>query len=187
MDMDMYPKGRRALGFTLVELLTVITIVGIVMSIGVPSYRSITTSSRLSSEINGLLGDMQYARSAALREGRPVTACISTDGESCTGGAGWHGGWIIFTDANGNATVDAGDTVLRIQKPLSGGDTLQEGTGLDALTYNRAGFALNLPNAGALLTLHDPSFNLNFTRCLAIGVAGMMGTQTHSTAPETCT
>lgn len=75
--MDTYSR-RRAPGFTLVELLAVITILTILFGIGIPSYRSVTTSAHLSSEINGMLGDMQYARSTALREGRTVTICIST-------------------------------------------------------------------------------------------------------------
>jgi len=44
-------------GFTLTELLAVVTIVAILLSIGVPSYRYIGTSYRMSSEVNALLGD----------------------------------------------------------------------------------------------------------------------------------
>jgi type IV fimbrial biogenesis protein FimT len=180
-------RTLRSSGFTLVELLAVITIVAILFAIGVPSYRSFTRASRVSTEINELLGDMQFARSEALKRGRPVTACISTDGTSCTGGTLWQGGWIVFSDSNTNATVDGAESVLRVRRPLAGGDAIQEANSLAAITFNRAGFALNLPNAGALLKLHDPTNNSAFTRCLAISMAGMIMTQKPATAPATCT
>ncbi len=174
-------------GFTIVELMAVIAIATILVAIGVPSYRSVTSSSRMSTEVNALLGDIQFARSEALKEGRTVTTCISTDGASCTGGALWHGGWIVFSDSNNNTTVDVGETVLRVQKGFSGTDTFQEPNGLTAVRFNRAGFALSLPNAGVLLTLHDRVSNPAYTRCLSVTLAGMVVTQTHTTAPATCT
>lgn len=185
-----YPQLRTS-GFTLVELLAVITIVGILLSVGIPSYRAVTTSSRVSTEINSLLGDMQFARSAALKNGRPATTCISTDGATCTGGTGWQTGWIVFSDSNGNGIVDGStgdpDTVLRVQRPFPGGDSLEEPDGRNKVTFNRSGFALNLPNAGLLLKLHASTNKLAHTRCLSISMAGMMTTQTPKTAPTSCT
>jgi len=180
-------KRMTAAGFTLVESLTVVAIVAILTSIGVPTFRTITTSSRVSTEVNALLSDVQYARSEALKQGQRVTTCISTDQETCTGGALWQGGWIVFSDTNGNATVDGTDAVLRVQKAFSRNDTFQDATGIGAITFNRAGFALNLPGAGALLVLHDVTQNVRYTRCLSIALAGMAITQTHTSAPATCT
>lgn len=174
-------------GYTLTELLAVISIVALLMAIGAPSYRSVTTSSRVSTEINALFVDLQYARSEALKEGLPVTACISTDGATCTAGSHWQDGWIVFSDANGDATVNGNDVVLRVQRPLSGADSLQGNTGITAIAFNREGFALNLPSAGVLMTLHDATSNTTFTRCLSVTMAGMLTTQTHAAAPSTCT
>ncbi len=185
----MHGRALRSatLGFTLVETLTVVMIIAILIAVGAPSYRSVTTSSRLSTEVNDLLGALQFARSQALKEGRPVTACISNDGESCAAGTGWHGGWIVFSDTNANGTVDGGETVLRVRRPFSGEDVFEEDDGLNTITFNREGFALNLPDAGVLLKLHDRTSNPAFTRCLSIAMAGMMTTRTHVTAPASCT
>ena len=177
-------------GFTLTELMAVIAIAAILMAIGVPSYRYVSASYRMSSEVNGLLGDLQFARSEAIKEGQPVTVCVSTDGASCANGVArtrWHNGWIVFSDPNGNAKVDAGEAVLRIQAGFSGKDTFQDtaSSKLDSVTFNREGFAVGLPNAGVTLTLHDSTGNAAFTRCLAITLVGMMTTQTHATA-ATC-
>jgi type IV fimbrial biogenesis protein FimT len=174
-------------GFTLVEALSVISILAILMAIGVPSYRSVTTSSRVSTEVNALLGDLQFARSQALKQGQPVTVCVSVGGATCSSSTLWQGGWIVFSDPNANGTVDSGETVWRVQRALSGGDELKEPNGLKAITFNRAGFALNLPNAGVMLSVRDKDKKPNFTRCLSITTAGMMTTQTHAKEPSTCT
>src|ERR1700728_5113690 len=80
------PPGRMA-GVSLVELLIVLTIAGILLGIGAASYKGITTSYRISGEINGLLGDMQYARSEAIKQGQNVVICVANSaGNNCSAG-----------------------------------------------------------------------------------------------------
>ena len=74
---------KRAAGFTLTEMMVVMAIVAILLSVGVPSYRYITNSYRMSSEVNGLLGDLMYARAEAIKEGNGVTVCASANSTSC--------------------------------------------------------------------------------------------------------
>src|ERR1700729_1224536 len=87
---------KRQAGFTLIEILTVITIVAILFALGVPSYQYVTNSNRISGEVNGLLGDMQYARSEAIKEDQTVTVCSSTNSTSaaptCAGSPQWQNG-----------------------------------------------------------------------------------------------
>jgi type IV fimbrial biogenesis protein FimT len=180
---------KRQTGFTMTELMVVVAIVGILLGIGVPSYRYITNSYRMSAEVNGLLGDLQYARSEAIRQGQTVTACVSTNGTACTGGTAWAGGWIVFSDANGNATVDPGETVLRVQGTFGGQfpDTFNATNNVTAITYNREGFGRTA--AGFLfttITLQDQSVNGAWTRCLVIAPATPLTTQTHQMNPGTC-
>lgn len=178
---------RMVAGVTLIELLAVITIVAILMSIGVPSYRYINTSYRIAGEVNGLLGDLQFARAEAIKEGQPVSVCISSNGTSCAAAATtWQSGWIVFSDPNQNQTVDDGDTVMRIQTAFSGSDTFQSDSNLSAVTFNREGFALDLPNAGTTLTLHDSTSNSSWTRCLVMTVIGKMTVESHATSAS-CT
>jgi type IV fimbrial biogenesis protein FimT len=173
-------------GFTLLESVAVVSIVAILFAIGIPSYRSAQAASRVSTEVNSLLTDLQFARSEALKQGLTVTTCVSPGAAACATSTSWHTGWIVFSDANGNGTVDTAETVLRVQKPFVGGDTVSAGT-LKAITFNRDGFALNLPSAGVVMTLRDSKSNKNATRCLSLAVSGMMTTQTNASSPSTCT
>ncbi len=74
---------KRCTGFTLFELIVVVTIVGILTAVGTPTFKYVTASNRVASEVNSLLGDMQFARSQAVKAGQPVTICTSTNGTAC--------------------------------------------------------------------------------------------------------
>jgi len=181
-------------GFTLTELAVVMAIVAILLAIGVPSYRYITNSYRMSAEVNGLLGDLQFARGEAIKEGLTVTACVSRDGASCdAGSSNWQEGWVVFQDLNNDQTVDPGETVLHVQQPFSGTDTFRSNNGISAVTFNREGFAVAIGGfAGTTVTLHDTSANPTFTRCLYISTVGLMATETPTSLapnapPGSCT
>src|ERR1700728_298321 len=112
--------SARSAGFTMIELMMTISIATIVMTLAIPSFRYVTNSNRIAGEVNGLLGDLQFARAEAVKEGRNVTVCISADGQSCVANATtWQSGWIVFSDPTDTGVVDPGETVLRQQKPFS--------------------------------------------------------------------
>lgn len=174
-------------GLTLVEMMTVMAVMAILLAIGVPSYKYVTSSNRMYNEVGELLGDLQFARAEATREGLPVTVCISSDGASCLSGAtSWSNGWIVFVDHNGDQTVDSGDAVLRVQTSFSSSDTFTDSAALAAVTFNREGFASNLGGTSALFTLHDSTSNKAWTRCLYLAVQGNMGVSTPATL-SSCT
>jgi len=163
-------------GVSLLELLVVIAIGSLLFSIGIPSYRSVTNTNRVAAEVNGLLGDLQYARAEAIREGQTVSVCASTDGATCSNGTAWDRGWLVFSNPNGDTTVDPGETVLRAQAPFDGTDSFQASNNVGVVTFNREGFAAGIAN-GVLITLHDATNNSNWTRCLSITRIGLMATQ----------
>jgi type IV fimbrial biogenesis protein FimT len=142
----------------------------------------------MAAEINGLLGDLQYTRAEAIKEGQTVTACVSADNATCAGSAAWNSGWIVFSDPNANGQVDAGEAVLRVQKTFVGTDSFLASNGVTAITFNREGFATGIPN-GTLISLHDVTAATSRTRCLAITLVGLMTSQLYGTTTNgvTCT
>ena len=170
------PAARAAeRGYTMPELVATLTVAAVVTALVMPSYQYVTNSSRVSAEINALLGDLQYARAQAIKEGQPVTVCASADGLTCSGVTAWQQGWIVFSDPNANATVDAGEPIRRWQKPLTGTDTL-DGGGLSALSFNRDGFPMAMAGT-ATMTLHDASATARWTRCVQVTRVGRLVTE----------
>jgi type IV fimbrial biogenesis protein FimT len=167
----------RMTGFTMMELLIVITIVAILAGIGAPSFRNITTSYRIAGEVNGLLGDMQFARAEAIKEGQNVTICVSSNGTSCTGGTAWQNGWTVFpVVATAPTAAQSAATVLRVQSAFSGSDTFVDHTsGTNTVTFDRNGLISGLNSGnGALIALRDPTSNVYYTRCLQISSVGSL-------------
>jgi type IV fimbrial biogenesis protein FimT len=183
---------KRQRGFNLTELVIVVAIVAILLGVGVPSYRYITNSYRMSSEVNGLLGDLMYARAESIKEGQGVTVCISKDGVNCLANAAWQNGWVVFSNPNGDANPPNPNAILRLQAPFTGpggvADTFIAGSGISAVTYNREGFATTAAGFPATtITLHDQTANAVWTRCLLISAQGTLTTETPANSPSgTC-
>lgn len=175
--MTLYTPFRRAAGFTITELLIVITIVAILGAIGIPTFRSITNSSRIAGEVNGLLGDLLLGRAEAVKRGLPVTVCMSSNGTSCTvAGLTWQNGWIVFLDNNADQTFNGADVLIKVQAPFTGTDTFVSDNSRSA-TFNREGFATlkgAATNTSTLITLHAAVATTASTRCLAVNSVGRM-------------
>jgi len=182
---------KRQSGFNLTELIIVVAIVAILLSVGVPSYRYITNSYRMTSEVNGLLGDPMYARAEAIKEGLGVTVCVSFNGTTCLGGTAWQNGWVVFSNPNNAANPPAG-SILRTQAPFTGRggvvDTFNASNGVSVVTYNREGFATTAAGFPATtITLHDQTANAAWTRCLLISAQGTLTSETPANSPSgTC-
>jgi type IV fimbrial biogenesis protein FimT len=177
-------------GVTLIELVAVMGIVAVLMAIGIPSYKYVTNANRISSEINGLLGDLQFARSEAIKEGRTVSVCVSSDAASCSSSStnnAWNNGWIVFSDVNGDGILQTanGDLLLRAQRTFAGTDTFN--ANVAAITFNREGFA-SVTN-GTLITLHASPATQGSTRCLSITLIGLITSEKYGVvdaAGNTC-
>ena len=185
----MRAHRRPAEGFTIVELMVVIAIIAVFMVFAIPSYKSVTTQSRMAGEINDLASDIALARSAAVKQGLTVTICPSTNpsatpstsAPACSGSTSWTTGWIVFIDTAGNQTfTTSGDTLLRVHGPFSGSDTLvlsATSATPTSITFNRMGgtnsfgSATDFSSTGTL-TLHDSSNNAAWRRCVNLSEAG---------------
>lgn len=173
---------KRHSGFTIIEFLFVMVVAGILAAIAIPSFKYVTASNRIAQEINGLLGDMQYARTESLKEGFWVTICASTNGTSCSNSNNWATGWIVFSDTNDNQAADAGEIILRVNQGFSGSDTLVADNTMEKVTFNREGFASMYAGtataiaATVTMKLNTSPQNTQWERCLAITAVG--GTST---------
>lgn len=108
---------RWARGFTLPELMITLVILGILVSVGVPTFLEATLSSRLGSVANNLVLSVHLARSEAIKRNVTVRLCPSTNGTSCAAQSAFEGGWIVLADYPGTTP----DVVIQRQPAVSGG------------------------------------------------------------------
>ena len=87
-------------GFSLGELMTVVSIFGILSAIGIPSFLSFQPNMRLNGASREVLGKLMWARAQAVQNNNTSVVTFPTNHTL-----------QIFNDANGNGSVDANETI----------------------------------------------------------------------------
>jgi type IV fimbrial biogenesis protein FimT len=82
---------RPLVGFTLVELLVVVTVVAILAAIAVPSFTQMIARARVGSAVSTLQAALLKARSEALKRNCSITLARSA--------GGWNAGWEVYATA----------------------------------------------------------------------------------------
>jgi len=129
------------------ELMVTISIAGILLGVAIPSFTSIISSNRLTTYANELVTALNLARSEAIKRGQPVTIKRISDTFNCNTSGDWGCGWTIFTDWDGDGTLDVanGDTLLRTYAALPTSFTLRGTTPsyTNRITYQASGISAN--------------------------------------------
>ncbi|WP_312237415.1 Tfp pilus assembly protein FimT/FimU [Stenotrophomonas sp.] len=105
---------RRSKGFTLVELMVTLVVLGVLAAIAFPNFRGTIRSNRVSTSNNELVGMLSLARSEAIRNKQGGGVCASTQGLACDGN--WSDGLMAWSDLDGNGSFNGADTVLRFAR-----------------------------------------------------------------------
>ncbi len=105
-------------GFTLIELMVTVTVLGVLLSLAAPSFTTLIANNRITTETNELMGAFNLARAEAIRRAQPVTV-RSSDNDN------YAKGWNVFPDANGDgsaasATDTADGLPLRVTSAFNG-------------------------------------------------------------------
>lgn len=94
-------RGSFEHGFTLIELMITLVILGILITVGVPSLSEFVAAQRVRTTASDLISDMALARAEAIKESRQAIF------ERVTGGTNtWKEGWRVCVDLNGNGACD---------------------------------------------------------------------------------
>ncbi len=123
LDKPLYPYQRRRImkrrilneqGFTLVELLIVVIILGILAAVAIPQFGDSSEQAReetLSTNISTLRGAVElYKAEHGVYPGRNDTAGAATTGNMAAAAAGFTAQLTLYTDMAGN-TSNVKDTV----------------------------------------------------------------------------
>jgi len=132
----MPQAARRVEGFSLVEMLTTVSILVILLAIASPGLASLISANSLSSAQGELAAAIMLARGEAIRRGTQV-GLIATNPAA---GAEFNGGWTVFVDANGNGALDAGEVIVRVQPAFRGDMRVTTSGGETLLAFNGRGF-----------------------------------------------
>jgi type IV fimbrial biogenesis protein FimT len=120
---------RAQRGFTLMELMVVLAVVGVIMGLAVPNFGIYIRNSRLTGAANDLLSSVTMARSEAIKRQIPVAVCATADPNEptpdCSGGP--FTAWVVWVDADNDWVPDnnANEPVLERHTALDDSLTVQ--------------------------------------------------------------
>ena len=152
---------RGEAGFTAAEILVVLTIVGILAAIAIPSMSQMLAAQAVRNAAYDLNADLTYARSEAISRGTNVAL-------RATSGADFKQGWSIVELA--------GNTTLRTQGSRSA-DLVFRGSG-NGFTFDRTGrLAVGSPASWGIRPTTTASSQAYMKRCIMLDPSGRPRTQ----------
>ena len=140
-------------GFTLLELLITLLLVGIIAAWGLPNFQALGERTAQTSEVNRFQSAFSFARNTAISQRRQLTLCpASQNREAC-------GGELMIVWGNKTDSITEED-ILRIVPA-------QQGT---QVTYNRGWSRIRYSPLG-----YTSGYNGSFAICSTSGAVGSKG------------
>lgn len=106
-------RRRAERGFSLIELVIALAVVGVSISIAMPMFRSVIRNTAVSNNTNDLVTSLASARSEAVRRGMQVGVIANS------GSADWSTGWQVIADTNRDGVFTAADEVVSASPALA--------------------------------------------------------------------
>lgn len=142
---------RHAKGFSIVELMVVITILSIVSAIALPSFSAMLASQKIKSTSFDLIASLSFARGEGVKRNTTITVAPINNN--------WANGW----------TIADGTTVLRTNGSTASNLSITL-TGATSLVYGRSGRVTTGNGATFQVGTTDNSAN---PRCITIDAMGI--------------
>lgn len=105
-------------GFSLLELLIALVILGVLLAVGVPAFTTLQGNVALATDRRQIVAMLGLARSAAVSRGATATLCpLGSSAPSPDCSPGHSHGWLLYLDRSGDGSFRREeDDVLRIYK-----------------------------------------------------------------------
>ena len=188
----MYTCRKSQQAFTLIELLITMSVLGVLMAIALPNLRDFIVANRLSSNVNGFIGLLSYARSEAIVRNKQVIVCAKANGASnaCVSDQQW--GMYetqVFVDEDGSNGFNSGDTLLKTLPAVDTSGTQfafirQNASSTPvSIRFQTGGFAGSAFNFDMKVISTDSDYETKYGRTLCISRPGRARVVTLTSSP----
>ena len=155
---------KKHIGFTLIELMVAVAVVGVVVAIGMPSFGELLKNNRMVTQANTIIASLHQARSETINRG------ISVRIEPLVAGTDWSAGWQLRIDGSNPSDNDFDDDVDIVIRSY---EALKQSTltsTVDNIIYLPDGSV----SAAAVLTLTANECTREHKRIISIKLSGFI-------------
>ena len=154
-DSGKRPRARsraaQATGFTIIELMLALTVLGILAALALPSLSDLVKGQRVKSASSDVYASLIYARSEAIKRAADVTVVPNT--------TDWAAGWKV---------KDGAGTDLKIQDAIPG---VTVGPAAATITFRRDGRIGGTATVEFILSASPANAKVT-ARCVQISLSG---------------
>jgi len=160
----------------MIELLVTISILSVLLAFGLPSLRDFLVGNRLSTNVNGFIGLVNYARSEAIVRNQDVVICPKNASTiACASTTTWNNLEIqAFVDEDGDGERDATEVLLKTMAAVdpSGAETGFDHSAAVSLIFGSAGYARTAQSFKIYAKSSDSAYQARFGRTVCVSKAG---------------
>lgn len=170
-------RSPRTDGFTIIELMIVVAIIGVLATIAAPSLRDMLLSQRIKTVSLDIYTSLSLARSEAIKRNSSEVKMIAATG-------GWQNGWKVCVDADADDSCGNSEVVLSAMDAIDG-ITVTGPTGV--VGYQRDGRIQG--TTAPVFVLRSGTNNSSVTmRCVSVDLGGRPNTRsdTNHTDSDGC-
>ncbi|WP_404343599.1 GspH/FimT family pseudopilin [Vreelandella venusta] len=176
MAQPHYTTRRNITGFTLLELLVALALMGILAAWGLPNFQALGERSAVTSEVNRLQTILTLARNTAITQQSDITVCPASEGENACSDD-WNNPVIIV---QGDKTTSISDQdIVRVFAPTEGVHVTKNGR--TRIKYDSIGYTRGYNSTYTICPGNDQTAIPGATLVLST-----LGRATTGEAPTSC-
>lgn len=159
----------KAKGFTLIEVLIVITIVSILVAIVTPDFYAQSAHNSAKQTIHKISGLIRLARNHAVNHQVSTVLCPSSSGKMCE--QNWSEGGMIFEDKNLDKKFNGNDSLIAFDTTTVSAGSIQWTALRNFLAFSGKGISGN--SAGSFIYCPENK-DARFAHALIVSFSGKM-------------
>ncbi|WP_062154664.1 GspH/FimT family pseudopilin [Beggiatoa leptomitoformis] len=133
-------------GFTLIELMVAVTVLGVLIVVAVPEMRYTIMNNRVTTKTNEFVNTVSYARNSYVAYGATCTATSGVCVQIQALNNDWTQGWKIWTDTNADKTEnEASGDIVRTVSYTDGSIIITPSKTLNLITFSGRGVVNDAP------------------------------------------
>lgn len=105
---------RREFGFTIIELMVTLVVLGVVLAVAIPSFNDQIRNNKSMTLGSDFIAALNFARTESVKRAARVSICPSINKTTCATATDWAKGWIVFVDS---AAADSATTPVIASTP----------------------------------------------------------------------